>query len=145
MYHTYPTGSDSVPDGIDFVGDPIFDAVFYDGGLNSGPNIVTDVGLPSSFGTFGQGGNVYEWDETAFDRANNSAGEGRAVLGGSWKTASTDLLAQQTGIGILPSQDGDSIGIRIANVVPEPFSCILMVVGVVVLINLARFRPSSQP
>ena len=110
-----------------------------------GPNVVTEVGLLSSYGTAGQGGNVEEWDETAFDRVNNSAGEGRATLGGSWKTASTDLLAQQTGIGILPSQDGDSIGIRIASVVPEPFSCILMVVGVVVLNNLARFRPSSQP
>ena len=28
VYYNYPTGSDSVPDGIDFAGDPNFDAVF---------------------------------------------------------------------------------------------------------------------
>ena len=33
VYYDYPTGSDSVPDGIDFAGDPDFDAVFFDGRL----------------------------------------------------------------------------------------------------------------
>src|SRR6201999_4223136 len=97
VYNLYPTGSDSLPDGIDFPGDPNFDAVFYDGGLNSGPNIVTDVGLPSAYGTFGQGGNVEEWVETAGDRVNNDAGEDRTAPGGSWGTEATALVAQQTG------------------------------------------------
>jgi formylglycine-generating enzyme len=52
-YWDYPTGSDSIPDGIDFPGDPNFDGVFYDGGLNSGPNDITDVGLLSPYGTVG--------------------------------------------------------------------------------------------
>ena len=45
VYYDYPTESDSVPDGNDFVGDPVFDAVFFDGGVNPGPNVVTEVGL----------------------------------------------------------------------------------------------------
>ena len=67
VYYTYPTGSNSVPDGIDFPGDPVFDAVFYDRGFNSGPNAISDVGLLSPSGTAAQGGNVEEWAETAFD------------------------------------------------------------------------------
>ena len=31
VYYDYPTGSNSMPDGIDFAGDPNFDAVFSDG------------------------------------------------------------------------------------------------------------------
>jgi sulfatase modifying factor 1 len=132
-YFTYPTGSNSVPDGIDFVGDPVFDAVFYDGGLNSGPNIVTDVGLASTYGTFGQGGNVYEWDETAFDRVNNSAGEGRDIVGGSWGTEANVLSGAHTGIGIMPSSEGSSVGIRIASVLPEPQAMVLIVSSLLIL------------
>jgi formylglycine-generating enzyme len=88
--------------------------------LNSGPNNITDVGLLSPYGTGGQGGNVDEWDETAFDRVNNVANEGRATLGGSWGTDASDLLASQTGIGIQPSSEWNNIGIRVASIVPEP-------------------------
>jgi formylglycine-generating enzyme required for sulfatase activity len=125
VYYDYPTGSNSVPDGIDVVGDPSFDAVFFDGGDNGGPNDFTNVGLLSPYTTAGQGGNVYEWDETAFDRLNNSANEGRAILGGTWATAANVLSAAHTGIGILPGLGGDSVGVRVASVVPEPSSFLL--------------------
>src|SRR5262249_20108488 len=69
-YFTYPTGSNSVPDGIDFPGDPNFDAVFDDGGVNPDPNTVANVGVNSGYNTVGQGGNVVEWEETAFDWQN---------------------------------------------------------------------------
>ena len=141
VYYDYPTGSDAIPDGIDFVGDTMFDAVFFDGALNPGPNEITNVGLLSRNGTAGQGGNVYEWDETAFDRINNFANDGRAILGGSWKTAANVLLAAHTGIGILPSNEGDSIGIRIASVVPEPSSLLLACLW---LLLLAASRASRH-
>lgn len=64
LYHDYPTGSDNVPSGIDFAGDPNFDAVFFDGASNSQPNDIINVGLLSPYGTAGQGGNVFEWEET---------------------------------------------------------------------------------
>ena len=124
-YWDYPTGSDAVPDGIDFVGDPDFDAVFYDGRLNGGPNSVMDVGLLSRYGTAGQGGNVYEWDETAFDRINDFANDGRAILGGNWGSLAVVLSAPHTGIGILPANESDSVGIRIASLVPEPSTFLL--------------------
>ena len=87
-YFDYPTGSDTVPDGIDFVGDPDFEAVFFDGGANSDPNDITDVGLSSPFGTAGQGGNVREWEESAFVRTNALPEAERNASGGTWVTPS---------------------------------------------------------
>lgn len=127
VWYDYPTGSNSVPDGIDFVGDQNFEAVFFQGGSNPQPNVVTDVGLLSPFGTAGQGGNVFEWDETAFDRVNDDAGDQRAILGGSWVTASNVLSAAHTGGGIGPLFEGDFVGLRIA-AIPEPSSIVLQIV-----------------
>jgi formylglycine-generating enzyme len=129
VYHEYPTGSDSVPDGIDFVGDPIFDAVFFDGGSNVGPNVVNDVGLLSPFGTVGQGGNVAEWDETAFDRVNDFASESRRASGGSWTNGSTVLAAWNTLIGDSPSFESGHIGLRVVAAIPEPSTCLLFAAG----------------
>lgn len=140
-YWQYPTGSDSVPDGVDFVGDTTFDAVFYDGGLNAGPNDVTDVGLVSPYGTASQGGNVDEWDETAFDRINNVPNENRDIVGGSWGTEATALVAQHTGIGILPTLEGESIGIRIGSVVPEPSTLAIISTAFVALVLGMRAWP----
>jgi len=68
VYYVYPTGSDSVPDGIDSINtpgqDPNFDAVFSDGASSSIPNKIMNVGVSSPYGTLGQGGNVSEWVET---------------------------------------------------------------------------------
>jgi formylglycine-generating enzyme required for sulfatase activity len=130
VYYDYPTGSDTVPDGIDSVGDPNFDAVFYDGGLNDGPNVTTDVGLLNRYGTAGQGGNVDEWDETAFDRLNDEANDQRASLGGTWATAANVLAASHTGGGIVPHFEGSFIGFRIAGVIPEPSTLALLATGV---------------
>jgi len=58
VYYYYPTGSDNLPDGIDFPGDPIFDAVFTEILPIDEPNDITNVGLLSPYGTAGQGGNV---------------------------------------------------------------------------------------
>jgi hypothetical protein len=134
VYYDYPTGSDSVPDGIDSVGDPVFDAVFYDGASNLRPNIITEVGLQSRFSTAGQGGNVFEWDETAFDRVNDVANDQRAVLGGSWVTFLNVLSAPHTGGGIGPLFQGDFIGFRVASI-PEPSSLLLIVFAAIVLIT----------
>jgi hypothetical protein len=128
IYYDYPTGSDNVPDGIDFVGDPDFEAVFNDGGNNAGPNDITNVGVLSAFGTVGQGGNVWEWEETAFDRINDQANEQRRIPGGSWGTGHTVMHASNTLIGIGPLFVSNSVGIRIASVVPEPTTAVLFVI-----------------
>ncbi|MEX2169340.1 MAG: SUMF1/EgtB/PvdO family nonheme iron enzyme [Pirellulales bacterium] len=138
VYYDYPTGSDSVPDGIDSVGDTEFAAVFFDGGLNSGPNEITNVGLTSAYGTAGQGGNVEEWEESAFDRINNIAGEHRSDNGGTWQTALNVLAASHTGIGIAPSFEGQFLGLRVATV-PEPSSLSLFVLWLSAILMGRRF------
>jgi formylglycine-generating enzyme len=137
LYYDYPTGSDSVPDGIDFAGDTGFDAVFFDGAANPNPNDVFNVGIASPTGAFGLGGNVFEWDETAFDRTNDSPNEQRRASGGSWQTQDFVFEASNTLGGTTPSFQGHSVGFRVAYV-PEPASWTLIFGGA--LIGWARRR-----
>jgi formylglycine-generating enzyme required for sulfatase activity len=127
VYYDFPTGSDSVPDGIDFAGDTTFDAVYLEGGFNSEPNDITDVGVLSPYGTASQGGNVWEWVETDLDLLNDSVPFGgvRGVRGGSWvNDFSTGLRANYSNLGN-PPFDSSNFGFRVANV-PEPSSILLL-------------------
>jgi hypothetical protein len=133
VYYDYPTGSDTVPDGIDFVADPIFDAIFFEGGLNPEPNSINNVGRLSPFGTAGQGGNVAEWLETGFDRTNSTETEPRIRAGGSWVDIST-LLAASNPSGAIPSNEQFYHGFRIASVIPEPEAIGLLSSGFLMLI-----------
>jgi formylglycine-generating enzyme required for sulfatase activity len=142
-YYDYPTGSDAVPDGIDSAGDTMFEAVFFEGGLNSGPNEISDVGLPSPYGTFGQGGNVMEWEETSVDLLNNSPTEGRGIRGGTWGFTHTVLLAaNRNGIG--PFFEGNSFGFRVGSIVPEPSALLLTGWGLLVIVMKCRVRMSKR-
>lgn len=141
VYYDYPTGSDSVPDGIDFPGDTEFDAVFFDGGNNLGPNDIFNVGIASPNGVFGLGGNVFEWDETAFDRNNDSPSEQRRASGGSWQTQEFVLEASNTLGGTTPTFQGSSVGFRVAYV-PEPASWMLIFGGA--LIGSGRRRAGKR-
>ena len=135
VYYQYPTGSNSVPDGIDFSGDPNFDAVFRDGGSNGGPNVVTNVGLPSPYGSFGQGGNAEEWLETADDFVNSGPGQSRILRGGNWIGGSGGLLSSNL-IAVSPNFEGDAFGFRVASTVPEPRT--FMQLGTVLIAMLTR-------
>ena len=135
VWHDYPTGSSSVPDGIDFVGDPNFEAVFFDGGVNPQPNDVIDVGLLSPYGTFGQGGNVREWEETAFDRSNDFSGEHRHVQGGSLNDGSNSLAAFNSGVGTSPQLESSIIGFRVI-AIPEPLTLLLVCVAAMGILRL---------
>ena len=140
VYYNYPTGSDSVPDGIDFAGDTTFDAVFADGGFNSVPNDITDVGVLSPYGTAGQGGNVYEWEETDFDLVNDSTSSTRSVRGGAWNDLSNDLLSSVRFFNV-PIAAGKDVGFRVASI-PEPTTLLLGTLASVGL--LMRRRRSAS-
>ncbi len=122
-YWDYPTQHDDpeVPDGIDFAGDTAFDAVFNDGYHQPGPNDVDNTGVLSAYGTMGQGGNVYEWNETAI-------GSQRAWRGGSWGIDSLDLHASFRDKFDPAIEVADYLGFRVASV-PEPGSITLLVCG----------------
>jgi sulfatase modifying factor 1 len=126
-YWQYPTGSDNVPDGIDFDGDTAFDAVCYDGhnqdGYSQGrPNDVTNAGVPSPYGTIGQGGNVWEWNERFMSSC-------RGLRGGLWASLASDYLAANRYGDFASSGDREifDTGFRVASsaAVPEPSSLVM--------------------
>ena len=123
-YWDYATGSNSIPDGIDFSGDTAFDAVFNQGFDQGSPNEVTNVGLASAYGTMGQNGNVFEWSESTHDGINDSSSEDRAVRGGYWLDAGFDLRSSDR-VNSSPALEYSNVGFRVASV-PEPSSTVLM-------------------
>ena len=144
-YFNYPTGSDSVPDGIDFEGDTTFDAVFHDGANNPVPNDITDVGLLSPYGTAGQGGNVYEWEETDLDLTNGPSpgSSARGVRGGNWKGNSVNLLSSVR-VNVFPTVESiGNFGFRVASVVPEPSTLLLGLLAAVGLLMRRRRRRTA--
>ncbi len=127
VYYDYPTGSDNVPDGTDFAGDPNYDAVFVDSGSNDPPHDITDVGVLSPYGTAGQGGNLIEWEETAFDLVNDSASEPRGIRGGFYGVPSDWMLAtRRDEWDPLTVIDAFGLGFRVASIdIPEPSTLLL--------------------
>jgi sulfatase modifying factor 1 len=143
VYYTYPTGSNNVPDGIDFPGDPNFDAVFYDGGLNSDPNLIANVGLTSPYGSFGQGGNVAEFLETASDWINNAPTKTRIIGGGAWGDG-PNLLAAWKSATNAPFDQQFWIGFRVASTVPEPSTLVLISAVFIGLMTPRFWRRNSS-
>jgi formylglycine-generating enzyme required for sulfatase activity len=72
----------------------------------------------------GQGGNVWEWSETAFDGVNSSSTEVRAFRGGSWQLAEDDMRSTDR-LDNSPTDEGMGIGFRVA-AVPEPSTYALL-------------------
>ena len=134
-YWDYPTKHDSpsVPDGIDYNGDTAFDAVFWDGYNQGHPNAVDNAGVLSGYGTMGQGGNVYEWNETEV-----YAGSSRRLRGGSSSDNSINLAAAYRN-HYTPTTEYYFIGFRVANV-PEPGSITLLLCGAIAAMKWWRRR-----
>ena len=90
-------------------------------------NYLTDVGaygLTTSFyGTYDQGGNVWEWNEAIL----GTTGFSRGLRGGSWDNDELELRASSFS-GIEPSYESYAFGFRVASV-PEPSAAMLMMLG----------------
>ena len=73
----------------------------------------------------GQGGNVYEWQETDSDLVNGPtiSSSDRGVRGGSWSSDS-DVLSSSFRDSLLPINVVNSLGFRVAST-PEPSTLLL--------------------
>lgn len=90
-------------------------------------NYLTDAGAYTSamspYGTFDQGGNVYEWNETLIN------GSSRGLRGGTWSSGASSLLASFRP-ALSPDDENGGIGFRVATV-PEPSSFVLAALGLI--------------
>jgi len=123
-YFLYPTGSDTAPTAV-ASGTDAGTAVY--NRAASAPATVDSVGAWSPYGTRGQGGNVYEWSESAFDGANSSPSEFRAVRAGNYLDTDGMLRSSSRILGV-PSSQSTSWGFRVASV-PEPSTYALLLMA----------------
>ena len=123
-YFLYPTGSDTAPTTV-ASGTNAGTAVYNNAA--SVPAIVDSAGGLSPYGTMGQGGNVFEWNESAFDGSNSSSSENRALRGGSWLVNEAGLSSSGRFFDD-PVDDFYDIGFRVASV-PEPSTYALVLLG----------------
>jgi formylglycine-generating enzyme required for sulfatase activity len=140
-YWLYPTRSNAVPtlataDAAGNVGNPGANVANYSYGadwnsLNGNVTTVGSVGPLSSgfYGTFDQGGNVREWNETFIDSL-------RGLRGSSWDGQSSGMRASVRSRSSA-ALHGDSIGFRVA-FVPEPSTYALATIGVMGLLAFRR-------
>jgi formylglycine-generating enzyme required for sulfatase activity len=96
---------------------------------NSGPlgqvsNVGAYTGSASPYGMFDAGGNVFQWNEQSV-----SGGSYRGNRGGSFFYNYPALAASEGGY-IDPTVNRGDIGFRVASVVPEPGTGLLVIAGV---------------
>jgi len=130
VYFDYPTGTDSVPHCV---------APGSDTGNSANCDLavdaLTDVGAyglsDSPYGTYDQGGNVWEWTEEIV------GGSYRGVRGGAWYNWAGEVGASYPNVIGLPEGGGSVVGFRVASLVPEPGPGLL---GMTAILGLALRR-----
>jgi len=131
-WNNYATGSDSAPTAV--ASGTAANTAVYNG--QSGPADITSAGGLSAYGTMGQGGNVHEWNETAYDGINNEAGESRERRGASFVNSSSIFVASFRSFSD-PAGESPYYGFRVASV-PEPSSFSLLAIGLGGLVLVRR-------
>jgi formylglycine-generating enzyme required for sulfatase activity len=103
----------------------------YNNSVGSTTNVGTYSSDPSSYGTFDQGGNVWEWNDAVI------SGSSRGLRGGSFNNNESNLRASYL-VNYDPTFENNRVGFRVASV-PEPTSLLLtMLAGGVMLARRKR-------
>ena len=135
-YFLYPTASSTAPTAV-ASGTSAGTAVY--NSAASVPATVDSAGGLSPYGTMGQGGNVFEWNESAFDRLDSSSSENRAIRGGNWSIGVSGLRSSSSRGGSSPALEHRSIGFRVASV-PEPSTYALLLMTAAGALWMTRRR-----
>ena len=142
-YYDYPNGSDIRPDNNPPANDS-GDSANYDYANGRAQYLLTDVGAyqksHSPYGTFDQGGNAWEWNETLFPDGSPVADGsqfGRGLRGGGANHFASRLKSDYSGSWI-PSDVFFTSGFRVASRIPEPSALLLGLVGLALLLRTKR-------
>jgi formylglycine-generating enzyme required for sulfatase activity len=141
-YFDYPTSSDSTP-GNSLAGpDPGNTATYLDTAWVPGfPYWRSEVGdhenSSSPYGTFDQGGNVWEWNEAVIDLGGGDiTNVYRGLRGGDFSNSDGSLLASYRSY-YDPSDEGEFTGLRVAEV-PEPATMAVLALGGLAVLKRRR-------
>jgi len=154
-YWLYPTGSNAIPNSrngsvsdansgnfsrsVAPAADGVNDGYAVSGSTSysSGQNYLTPVGAftqaDSYYGTFDQGGNVWEWNDAIISSS-------RGLRGGAWGNAEYALRSSNRTINV-PTYENADVGFRIATV-PEPTVSVSLILAGGLLLS-RRKRPSA--
>jgi formylglycine-generating enzyme required for sulfatase activity len=135
-YWTYPTKSNTAPGNT--LPDSGNNANHYNGDFLDTTNWLSPVGVfvdsPSPYGTYDQGGDVYEFNETNID------GVHRGLRGGDWDDPGYYLASSSRFYDNPDNVGADSTnGFRVASL-PEPGSITLVVCGAIATLVWWRRR-----
>lgn len=136
-YFLYPTESSTAPVAVDGGTRPNTAVYNKEADVPAGVDVA---GALSAYGTMGQGGNVWEWTETAASGANNAPSERRVGRGGGWDSTE-DVLRSSFRAYEKPSSDRNEYGFRVASI-PEPstFALLLGASAIYLYVWLKRAR-----
>lgn len=134
-YWDFPTKSNNAPVAVGsgtVAGSAVYHVVAAE------PADVSNAGGLSAYETMGQGGNVWEWMESAYDGVNNSSNEYRSFRGGCNNNQETYLRSSARNYDS-PIVSDRSIGVRVASV-PEPSTLLLTICTSLLIISRRRPR-----
>jgi len=133
IYYDYSTGSDSFPTAVargTAHGTSVYSQTFA-----QGPADVNLSGGLSPYGTMGQSGNIWEWNETALDSVNDLPTKDRSVRGGNWNGRVFTISSSDPGDDV-PWSNDSRIGLRVASlVVPESTNAALALVALLLAVG----------
>jgi len=141
-YWDYPTQSDTAPTAESPAGTDSINgsANYYDGGYVDATYYSTEVGAyddkpsDSPYGTFDQGGNFWESNDTIII-LNNVSGNG--VRGSSYGEFDLANMRSSNRGWLLPTVDNQHIGFRVAEV-PEPATMAILMLGGIGILSRRR-------
>ena len=139
-YWNYATASDSPP-AITFSGTAAGTAVYGQWPSPVSPAEITLAGGRSPYGTMGQTGNVYEWNESPIDLSTYAPGSLRSLRGGNWSLDSVFAASMSSSSrqSIAPTFVSPGFGFRVS-AVPEPTTYGISAIATMGLIGLMRRR-----
>jgi formylglycine-generating enzyme required for sulfatase activity len=148
-WYSYPTGTNTAPTPVS--GGTASNTVVYNQSWSAGPADINNAGGLSAWGAMGQGANVWEFTESAWDGINDDANELREVRGGSWGDDRVGYISSSGDVSsywYTPSNIDQEVGndfinkgfrVAASSSIPEPSSLSLLALGGL-LVALRRRR-----